>query len=325
MSLRDKLIKNSTVAKTAILSESSFFIEKEQVPTAVPMINVALSGTVDGGVSAGLTTIAGPSKHFKTAFSLLLASAFLNKHKDSILLFYDTEFGTPQAYFDTFNIPTDRVIHTPITDIEELKHDIMSQLKDITDKDKVCIIIDSIGNIASRKEVEDAEEGKTVADMSRAKQLKSLFRMVTPHLSLKRIPMFVINHTYKTLEMFSKDVVSGGCVVENTYLLTADGGCKPIQDIVVGDQVRTLNGTNEVTAVWNPDTLDEGTPDCFEIEFEDGYIVTCSDKHKFLVDGEWIEAAALSVGVDVSVVSTKGNIVRWHNNNCKEKNENQVN
>ena len=104
----------------------------------------------------------------------------------------------------------DSVIHTPITDVEELKHDIMKQLKDIEREDKVFILVDSIGNLASKKEVEDALDGKSVADMTRAKQLKSLFRMVTPHLSLKDIPMAVVNHTYKEIGMFPKDIVGGG-------------------------------------------------------------------------------------------------------------------
>lgn len=76
--------------------------------------------------------------------------------------------------------------------------------------DNVIILVDSIGNLASKKEVEDAMEGKSVGDMSRAKQIKSLFRMVTPHLTMKNIPMVVVNHTYKTLELYSKDVVGGG-------------------------------------------------------------------------------------------------------------------
>jgi RecA/RadA recombinase len=180
------------------------------IPTTVPMINVALSGSVDGGITPGLTMLAGPSKHFKTGFALLLASSFMKKYEDGIVLFYDSEFGTPQAYFDTFKIPLDSVVHTPITDIEELKFDIMQQMKELKREDRVMIIIDSIGNLASKKEVEDALDGKSVADMTRAKQLKSLFRMITPHLSLKDIPMVVINHTYKTMELYAKDVVGGG-------------------------------------------------------------------------------------------------------------------
>jgi RecA/RadA recombinase len=174
------------------------------------MINVALSGSVDGGITPGLTMLAGPSKHFKTGFALLLASAFLKKYKDGMVLFYDSEFGTPQSYFTTFNIPFDSVVHTPITDIEELKFDIMTQMKNIDRGDHVMIVIDSIGNLASKKEVDDALDGKSVADMTRAKQLKSLFRMITPHLSLKDIPMVVINHTYMEIGMFPKAIVGGG-------------------------------------------------------------------------------------------------------------------
>ena len=210
MSLKDRLIKNSTIDMTSTLTDSKIYTKKDMIPTTVPMINVALSGTVDGGITPGLTMLAGPSKHFKTGFALLLASAYLRKYPDGIILFYDSEFGTPQDYFKTFKIPFDSVIHTPITDVEELKFDIMQQLKEITRDDRVMIIIDSIGNLASKKEVDDALDGKSVADMSRAKQLKSLFRMVTPHLTLKDVPMAVINHTYKEIGLYPKDIVGGG-------------------------------------------------------------------------------------------------------------------
>jgi RecA/RadA recombinase len=210
MSLKDKLIKNSTIELTSTLEDSKIFTKKDMIPTSVPMINVALSGTIDGGLTPGLTMLAGPSKHFKTGFALLLASSFLKKYKDGVILFYDSEFGTPQSYFQTFGIPFDSVVHTPITDVEQLKFDIMQQLKELGRDDRVMIVIDSIGNLASKKEVEDALNEKSVADMSRAKQLKSLFRMITPHLTLKDIPMVVVNHTYMEIGMFPKAIVGGG-------------------------------------------------------------------------------------------------------------------
>jgi len=210
MSILDKLKKGSTIKDSSILAKSQFFTDKDMIQTSVPMINVALAGNLDGGLTPGLTMFAGPSKHFKTAFALLMASAYMEKYKDAVVLFYDSEFGTPQSYFDTFNIDTNRVLHTPITDVEQLKHDIMVQLQQIEKGDKVIIILDSIGNLASKKEVEDSIEGKSVADMSRAKQMKSLFRMVTPHLTIKDIPMIVVNHTYKEIGMFPKDIVGGG-------------------------------------------------------------------------------------------------------------------
>ena len=210
MSILDKIKKNSSIKDSAILSKSKFFTDKDMIPTAIPIINVALSGKLDGGLTPGLTMWAGPSKHFKTAFSLLMAKSYLEKYEDAALLFYDSEFGTPQSYFDSFGIDPDRVLHTPLTDIEQLKFDIMNQLTNLDRGDRLIIIVDSIGNLASKKEVEDALNEKSVADMSRAKQVKSLFRMVTPHLTLKDIPMIVVNHTYKEIGMFPKDIVGGG-------------------------------------------------------------------------------------------------------------------
>jgi RecA/RadA recombinase len=210
MSILDKIKKNTTIKDSAILAQSKFFAKKDMIPTSVPIINVALSGRLDGGLVPGLTMWAGPSKHFKTAFSLLMAKSYLDKYEDAALLFYDSEFGTPQSYFDTFGIDTKRVLHTPVTDVEQLKFDIMQQLSTIERGDHLIIVIDSIGNLASKKEVEDALDQKAVADMSRAKQMKSLFRMVTPHLSMKDIPLVVVNHTYKEIGLYPKDIVGGG-------------------------------------------------------------------------------------------------------------------
>lgn len=145
-----------------------------------------------------------------TCYSLLCAKAYMDKYDDAVLLFYDSEMGASKKYFESFDIDMDRVLHLPITDIENLKFDVMSQLENIKRGDHVIIVVDSVGNLASRKEVEDALEEKSVADMTRAKQMKSLIRMITPHLNLKNIPMIMIAHTYKEMSLFPKDIISGG-------------------------------------------------------------------------------------------------------------------
>lgn len=210
MSVMDKLKKNSKIKYTNVLAKSEFFTDLDETPTDVPMINVALSGNFEGGLTSGLTVLAGPSKHFKTSFALLMAGAYLKAHEDAVLLFYDSEFGSPQSYFESFGIDTSRVLHTPITDVEQLKFDLVGQLENIERGDKVVIVIDSIGNLASKKELEDALNEKSVADMSRAKALKGLFRMVTPYLTMKNIPLLAVNHTYQEIGLFPKAIVSGG-------------------------------------------------------------------------------------------------------------------
>lgn len=210
MSLLEKMLKSGSIKESSLLSKSKFFNVKESIQTDLPILNIAFGGTLDGGIIPGLTIIAGESKSFKTMLSLYCMKAFLDKHSEGVALLYDSEFGITPEYLAEFGIDTDRVVHIPITDIEQLKFDILQKLQSVESKEKVFIMIDSIGNLASKKEVEDAENEKSVADMSRAKSLKSLFRIITPYLTTKSIPCIAINHVYKELGLYPKAIVSGG-------------------------------------------------------------------------------------------------------------------
>lgn len=291
-----RLKKASKIAETSTLAENEILGNIECAPTHIPCIDIAFCGTLDGGVTSGLTTISGQSRSFKSLLSLLCAKAYLDKYDDAIMIFYDSEMGSSKEYFNSIGIDQDRVLYTPITDIEELKFDVMSQLEQIKRGDHVVIVVDSIGNLASKKEVEDALNEKSAADMTRAKQLKSLTRMITPHLNLKNIPMILVAHVYQELGMFPKTVVSGGCVEKGTKVRMADATLKNIEDICVGDMVKTLEGNHAVTATWNPKTLANGTPTCYHVTFEDGSTVVCSDIHRFHKNGEWEFVTSLNIG-----------------------------
>jgi len=210
MSLLDKMLKAGSVKGSTVLSKSSFFNDKDPIQTELPIVNIAFCGSLDGGLLPGLTVLAGASKSFKTLLGLYCMKAYLNKYPEGIAILYDSEYGITPDYLSSYGIDIDRVIHVPIEDVEQLKFDATKRLNEIDKGDKVFILIDSIGNLASRKEVEDAENEKSVADMSRAKQLKSLFRIITPKLTGRDIPMVAVNHTYKEIGMFPRDVVSGG-------------------------------------------------------------------------------------------------------------------
>lgn len=294
--------KNSNLKYTTTLSDSALFKERSQTPTEIPIINLAFSGTFSKGFGSGITMFAGPSKHFKSNLGLLCVRSYLKQHKDAICIFYDSEFGCTPDYLKAAGIDIERVLHTPIMDVEELKFDMVRQLEEVKKGEHIIFFIDSVGNLASKKELEDAKSEKSAADMTRAKQLKSLWRMVTPYLTMKDIPCIVVNHSYQEMSLFPKDIVSGGCLIKGTKLQMADGYLKEIQDIIVDDLVLTKDGVKPVTATWTPHTLIEGTPECYEILFEGGYKVVCSNTHKFLINGEWIEAKDLQVGVDVTVV-----------------------
>ena len=210
MSLLEKLSKAGSIKHAAVIEDSVFFTSKEHIPTELPILNLAFSGELDRGFGPGLTFLAGESKTFKTLLGLYCMKAYLDKYPEAICLFYDSEYGTPPDYLKSNNIDTSRVLHIPVEHVEQLKFDIVKRLKEIERGDKVFIFIDSIGNLASVKEVEDAINEKSVADMSRAKAMKSLFRIITPSLTSKEIPCIAINHTYKEIGLYPKSIMSGG-------------------------------------------------------------------------------------------------------------------
>lgn len=209
--LKSRLIKASTSKMTADLTKSKLFNGRDEITTRIPMLNIALGGALNAGLQSGLTIFAAPSKHFKTLFGLTLVAAYMKKYPDAICLFYDSEFGASEAYFRSMGVDLERVVHTPIQSVEQLKIDMVNQLEAIERGEKVVIFIDSIGNTASKKETQDALDEKQVGDMTRAKSLKSLFRIVTPYLTIKDIPCVAINHTAMEIGgMYPKEIMGGG-------------------------------------------------------------------------------------------------------------------
>lgn len=287
-SIMDKLKANSRIKGAAPMDKSAIFKNRDIVPTTVPMINVALSGSIDGGLTGGLTVLAGPSKHFKTSFAFLMAGAYLKQFPDAVMFFYDSEFGSPAGYFKTYGIDQSRVFHTPIMNVEQLKFDLMNQLQNIERKDKVIIVIDSIGNLASKKEVDDALKESDKADMTRAKQLKSLFRMATPYLATLDIPMIAVNHTYQ-------------CGTAEMTVQTPNGNVS-LRDIKIDDTVMTENGWENVTFT----TSHEEAP-VTDIVLENGETLSFTEGHRFKVNGKWKYISELMPGDDLDQISDKEN------------------
>lgn len=211
MSLAKRLLKSlSKGTNAAVLSDSDFKIKKPVFKTNISVINAMLSGDIDGGVMSGITQLVGDSRCFKSGFCLANVKSFLDEKPEGVCIFFDSEFGSG-GLFESYGIDQDRVIHIPFSTVEELKIEISKILDETTPEDDVIIYIDSISQVASKKETEDALEGKVVADMTRAKAINSLFRIITPVLTLKDIPLFVINSFYAdTSSPYAENIIKGG-------------------------------------------------------------------------------------------------------------------
>jgi RecA/RadA recombinase len=141
---------------------------------------------------------------------LVCVRAYLNKYPEAVCILYDSEGGMTPDMLRSQGVDPARVLHVPIDHLEMLKFDMVKQLQEIQRGDKVIFVIDSIGNTASLKELDDALAEKSVAELQRAKTIKALFRMVTPSLVNKDIPCVCICHTYQEMTMYPKQIISGG-------------------------------------------------------------------------------------------------------------------
>lgn len=227
--------------------------------------------------------------HHNTILGLYAMQAYLEKYQDGIALFYDSEFGTPPEYMYSLGIDTDRVIHIPVTNIEELTFDMTKRLQDIQRGDKVFIFVDSLGNLASKREFENAVNENSAKDMSRAQTIKSFFRIVTPHITMKDIPCFIINHVY----------AEQGCLDGNTKIVTNKGLIK-ISDVKEGMLALTPNGYKEITDKIEPYRICTEDKEFYEIILDDGSTIKCTGNHEFLCNGEWKRCDSLTVGDDMT-------------------------
>jgi len=263
--------------KTSIVIESEIK-ERTYIDTNIYILNALLAKSIlHGGISKNRFTIfAGEESVGKSYLCYNIAKS---AQKDGYNVIYiDTEFSIELAQLEEFglDISPDRFMLIRSNKVEDIKimlAQFLDQLKEKKiagiDIGKTIMFIDSIGQLASLKEVEDAKEAKNKVDMSRAKAIKSLFRIITADLGYLDIPLVATNHIYM-------------CVSEDTEILKSDGTYDQIQNLSVGDFVKTLDGDKKVE-----DLFIYNNCEVLEIELEDGEILKCTPNHKFLVKEEW--------------------------------------
>lgn len=211
-SLMAKLLKaNKKDENVSVLSDSKILDKRVVCSTGVPMIDVAWSGRPDGGIIPGIKMLVGDSRTFKTNFGLLDVASYLNQFPEAVCIFCDSEFGANAKYWEAFGIDPKRVLHIPMTNVEEMKRKLMQNLDVLTPEDKVIIFIDSCSQLPSKKEVEDALNDKDVADMTRAKAFNSFWRMITPIVNMNHWPLVWINSFYDDIaNQYAEKNIKGG-------------------------------------------------------------------------------------------------------------------
>ena len=193
----DKLEKLNPEAK--FLSESALSTVNEWVDTGCMVLNAIISGSLYGGVPVGrITGFSGPSAAGKTyIINKILANA---QSKGMIPVIFDTEAAIDASSTTGVGLDSDQVKYVPVQTVEDCRNQISTFLDSVMEakmRGKFIISIDSLGNLASQKELDDTEKGKTAMDMgTRAKGLKSMMRLLTFKAAQAGVTILFSNHTY---------------------------------------------------------------------------------------------------------------------------------
>ena len=199
-----------------IASDGTLGDVESYTDTGCYILNAQLSGSLNGGLPNGQSLmIAGQSTTGKTYFSLSIAKQFLKKHKEGVVFIFDSENAINKERLEARGMDTDRIGYVAVSSLFQFKHEAtkllthLNKTYDVGEK-KFLIILDSLGNLASSKELGDALDGNDKVDMSRAKETRSVFRTLLMQLYKHSIPLVVTNHVYTEVGFIPRDVVGGG-------------------------------------------------------------------------------------------------------------------
>jgi len=187
------------------------------VDTGSFIFNALVSGSVYGGISGNkITAIAGESSTGKTFFALAVVRNFLANNPDAIVLYYDTESAITKSLLEERDIDTNRVIVLNIVTVEEFRKKALQCVDKYMkipegDRQPMMMVLDSLGNLSTEKEIRDALDDKDTKDMTKAALVKGTFRMLTLKLGQAKVPLIVTNHTYDVIgSMYPTKAMGGG-------------------------------------------------------------------------------------------------------------------
>ena len=217
----------------AILDTNTLSTADEWIDTGSYALNAIISGSMYKGIPAGrIVGFSGPSMAGKT---LIMNKIMANAQKKGyIAVIWDSEVAVDKKSAEAVGMDSSKTKYYPVETIEDCRNQICTFLDNVIKMDnpeyKFIIAIDSLGNLASAKEIRDASAGKDASDVGqRAKAIKSMMRTLTYKAAKARVPILFSNHVYDSMEMFP------------TLVKTQSGGKGPIYLASVLVQLSTKN------------------------------------------------------------------------------------
>ncbi len=268
-----------------ILESSAYSNIDNWISTGNYILNACLSGDLFKGIPTGrVTTLAGSSG---TGKSFLACSICREAQKIGYTPIYlDSEGAIDKDFVGRLGCDTNNFLIKQVNTIKEVTTFVINMCAQIQEQidagaetPKIILVLDSLGNLTSDKEREDAMSAHYVADFTKAKDTKALFRVVTQPLSKLQIPFIVVNHVYAAIGSFvAETTMANGCLTTNEMVITSNGN-KEISKIKVGDEVLSAdNKFHKILKTWNFEKP------VYNIQLEENKSINCSETHRFLIN-----------------------------------------
>ena len=176
------------------------------IDTGSYILNAALSGSIYGGVADNkVTAFAGEQATGKTYFAMGVVQQFLNDNPDGGVIYFDTEAAVTRDMMGSRGIDTSRVIVSEPDTIQKFRHvclNIIDKYNETPEKQRkpMMMVLDSLGQLSSSKEMEDTAEGKDTRDMTKAQLIKATFRVINLKLAKIGVPLIVTIPVYRAVD-----------------------------------------------------------------------------------------------------------------------------
>jgi hypothetical protein len=197
--------------------ENNIYSVKEYHDTGCYILNAALSGDIFGGIVDGKRyQFAGPSSTAKSYLTAYCLKSYLDKFSKAECIFFESEGATLLEILSSVNCDMSRVHIFPIATVEDFRNQCFAVLDNIIEErkegneNKYIVCLDSLGMLSTETELKQVKDMSNANDMSKARMVRAIGRVTSLKFSLAQVPFIFVNHSYKTMEMFSQTVVNGG-------------------------------------------------------------------------------------------------------------------
>ena len=230
------------------------------IDTGSYALNALLSASLYGGTPNNRTVMfAGDPSAGKTFFILAAVREFLEANPDARVVYYDTEYALDEESVANRGIDMDRFYLQQPEHWQDFKTKCLNLMEAYEESGKkrppMLLVLDSLGQLPTKKEIEDTSSGSDTRDMSKPQIIKSAFRILTQKMGKNEVPMLIANHTYDSMSAYTAKAISGGSgglYASSTIILLSKSSDKEKdkdigKDVVVGNIIRATTYKSRYT------------------------------------------------------------------------------